>query len=227
MATRTATASASPLQRLAQSRDVLLAVGVILVVGMMVIPLPTMLLDLLLTANIALAVSILLVALFTREPLDFSVFPSVLLIVTLFRLALNVSTTRLILLNGDAGAIIRSFGDFVVGGNVIVGLIIYTATLERQREYGVLKAIGAKNRVLYQVVLTQALVASLAGALLGILLANGAVRLIMAARPQFLVVIEPADLAQALLAGLGMALLAAIFPTRVLAGLAPAEVFRK
>jgi putative ABC transport system permease protein len=112
-------------------------------------------------------------------------------------------------------------------GTMIVGLIIYTATIERQREYGVMKAIGAENRILYRVVLEQTLAASLAGALLGILLASSVSRWIMAVRPQFLVVIEPLDIGQALLAGLGMALLAAILPTRLLAGLAPAEVFRK
>jgi len=110
---------------------------------------------------------------------------------------------------------------------MIVGLIIYTATVERQREYGVMKAIGVKNRVLYRVVLAQALFASLSGALLGILLANGLARWIMMVRPQFLIAIELRDIEQALLAGLGMALVAAIFPTRVLARLAPAEVFRK
>ncbi|MDP2776610.1 MAG: FtsX-like permease family protein, partial [Anaerolineales bacterium] len=112
-------------------------------------------------------------------------------------------------------------------GTMIVGLIIYTATVERQREYGVIKAIGAKNRFLYQIVLTQSLFASLAGALLGILLANGAAQWIMSARPQFLIVFDPVDSGQALLAGLGMALIASIFPTRVVANLAPAEVFRK
>ncbi len=112
-------------------------------------------------------------------------------------------------------------------GTMIVGLIIYTATVERQREYGVIKAIGGKNRFLYQVVLTQALFASLAGALLGVLLANSAAQWIMSARPQFLIVFDPVDGGQALLAGLGMALIASIFPTRVVAGLAPAEVFRK
>lgn len=112
-------------------------------------------------------------------------------------------------------------------GTMIVGLIIYTATVERQREYGVIKAIGAKNRFLYQVVLTQALFASVAGASLGILLANGAAQWIMSARPQFLIVFDPVDSGQALLAGLGMALIASIFPTRVVARLAPAEVFRK
>jgi putative ABC transport system permease protein len=112
-------------------------------------------------------------------------------------------------------------------GTMIVGLIIYTATVERQREYGVLKAIGAKNRFLYQIVLTQALFASISGSSFGILLANGAAQWIMSARPQFLIIFDPADSAQALLTGLGMALIAAIFPTRVVANLAPAEVFRK
>jgi putative ABC transport system permease protein len=112
-------------------------------------------------------------------------------------------------------------------GTMIVGLIIYTATVERQREYGVIKAIGAKNRFLYQIVLSQALFASVTGAALGILLANGAAQWIMSARPQFLIVFDPVDSAQALLAGLGMALIASIFPTRVVARLAPAEVFRK
>ena len=112
-------------------------------------------------------------------------------------------------------------------GTMIVGLIIYSATVERQREYGVMKAIGAKNRFLYQIVLAQALFASITGSSLGILLANGAAEWIMSTRPQFLIVFHPADSAQALLAGLGMALIAAIFPTRVVANLAPAEVFRK
>ena len=112
-------------------------------------------------------------------------------------------------------------------GTMIVGLIIYTATVERQREYGVIKAIGAKNRYLYQIVVTQALFASIAGSALGILLANGAAQWIMSVRPQFLIVFDPVDSGQAMLAGLGMALIASIFPTRVIAGLAPAEVFRK
>lgn len=112
-------------------------------------------------------------------------------------------------------------------GTMIVGLIIYTATVEREREYGVIKAIGGKNRFLYQVVLTQALFAAITGSALGILLANGVAQWIMTVRPQFLIVFDPADAGQALLAGLGMALVAAIFPTRVVASLAPAEVFRK
>jgi putative ABC transport system permease protein len=112
-------------------------------------------------------------------------------------------------------------------GTLVVGLVIYTATVERQREYGVLKAIGASNRLLYGVVAAQALAAALAGAVAGDLLALGAAQWIMAARPQFLITIEPRDMFLALLAGLGVALAAALFPARVIAGLAPAEVFRK
>ncbi|NOH02641.1 MAG: FtsX-like permease family protein [Chloroflexi bacterium] len=112
-------------------------------------------------------------------------------------------------------------------GTMIVGLIIYTATVERQREYGVIKAIGAQNRFLYRIVVAQALFASIVGSLLGVLLANGAAQWIMSAKPQFLIIFDPVDGAQALLAGLGMALLASVFPTRVVANLAPAEVFRK
>ncbi|RIK53711.1 MAG: hypothetical protein DCC59_06195 [Chloroflexi bacterium] len=112
-------------------------------------------------------------------------------------------------------------------GIMVVGLVIYTATIERQREYGVLKAIGASNRVLYRVVAAQALFASLAGSAVGILFAYGAADLIMFLRPQFLIVFDYVDMAWALAAGLGMALAAALFPARVIARLAPAEVFRK
>ena len=112
-------------------------------------------------------------------------------------------------------------------GTMIVGLVIYTITVERQREYGVIKAIGGANRVLYKVVLTQALAASSAGSITGVLMAYGVSRWIMAARPQFLIVFNPSDAGWALLSGLGMALVAALFPARVVAGLAPAEVFRR
>lgn len=112
-------------------------------------------------------------------------------------------------------------------GTMVVGLVIYTATVERQREYGVLKAIGARNGVLYQVVLVQALAASLTGSFAGVLLAYGVAQWIMAVRPQFLIVFDPSDAGWALLSGLGMALLAALFPARVVAGLAPAEIFRR
>src|SRR5438270_2158498 len=92
---------------------------------MMVVPLPTVVLDLLLAMNITGAVMILLVSMFVQKPLDFSVFPSLLLIATMFRLALNVSATRLVLLHGYAGKVIESFGHFVVAGSIVVGLVIF------------------------------------------------------------------------------------------------------
>jgi len=111
--------------RLLGQTDILLAVGIITIVGMLIVPLPSALLDMLLTINIAASVTILLVAIYTNDPMTFSVFPSLLLITTLFRLALNVSTSRLILLHGDAGSVVHSFGGFVVGGNLIVGLVVF------------------------------------------------------------------------------------------------------
>jgi putative ABC transport system permease protein len=112
-------------------------------------------------------------------------------------------------------------------GTLVVGLVIYTATIERQREYGVLKAIGARNALLYQIVTAQAFIVAGLGAAVGILLAVAAAQLIMLLRPQFLVVLEPQTLTVALMAGLAMALLAALFPVRVIASLAPADVFRR
>ena len=99
--------------------------AVVSVVAMMVIPLPTWLLDLLLTINIAAAVLLLLASLNVRRALDLSVFPSLLLVATLFRLGLNVSTTRLILGEGDAGEVINAFGTFVISGSLVVGLVIF------------------------------------------------------------------------------------------------------
>src|SRR4051812_14889926 len=92
---------------------------------MMVVPLPTIVLDMLLAINITGGVLILLVSMYVQKPLDFSVFPSLLLIATMFRLALNVSATRLVLLHGYAGKVIESFGHFVVGGSLVVGLVIF------------------------------------------------------------------------------------------------------
>lgn len=98
---------------------------VISIVVMMVIPLPSELLDLLLILNISLALTILLVSMYTKEVLEFSIFPTVLLITTLFRLALNVSTTRNILSHGEGGKVIETFGSFVVGGNQVVGFVVF------------------------------------------------------------------------------------------------------
>lgn len=110
---------------LAKNSDIILAILLVVIIGMMIIPLPSVLLDILLTLNISLAIIILLVCLYTTEPLQYSSFPTILLISTLFRLGLNVSTTRLILLHADAGEVVRSFGEFVVGGNYVVGVVIF------------------------------------------------------------------------------------------------------
>jgi flagellar biosynthesis protein FlhA len=103
----------------------LVPVGVIMIVFMMVVPLPSMLLDLLIAVNITGSLLILLVAMFVSKPLDFSIFPALLLVATLFRLSLNISATRLVLLDGFAGKVIDAFGHFVVGGSLVVGLVIF------------------------------------------------------------------------------------------------------
>ncbi len=113
------------ISELLRNSDISLAIGLVFIVLMMIIPMPPAFLDILLTINISLSVIILLVCLYTKEPLDYSSFPTVLLIATLFRLGLNVSSTRLILLYGEAGSVIHSFGEFVVGGNYVVGFVIF------------------------------------------------------------------------------------------------------
>ena len=110
--------------------DILLSIGVVSVIMVMLLPLPRFLLDLLLAFNITVSVIVLLVALQVRRPIEFSAFPSVLLMVTLLRLSLNIASTRLILLHGNEGAgaageVIRAFGNFVVGGNYTVGLVVF------------------------------------------------------------------------------------------------------
>ncbi len=105
--------------------DVFVAVAVIAMIVMMVVPLPTALLDLLLSFNLTFSLVVVLVTMYTAEPLQFSIFPSLLLVTTLFRLSLNVTSARLVLLNGYAGEVIRTFGSFVVGGNPVVGFIVF------------------------------------------------------------------------------------------------------
>ena len=101
-------------------------VFVILAIFLIIIPLPTWLLDMLFVVNIALSLVILLFTMYIKEPLEFSIFPSLLLITTIFRLGLNISSTRLILMNqGDAGQIVKSFGQFVMGGNAVIGFIVF------------------------------------------------------------------------------------------------------
>ena len=105
--------------------DLLLAGLIVAIVGMMIVPLPTLLIDLLIALNLTIAVVLLMVAIYVPDALRITTFPTLLLLTTLFRLALNVSSTRLILLQADAGDIIRSFGEFVVRGNFVVGAIIF------------------------------------------------------------------------------------------------------
>ncbi|WP_249929427.1 flagellar biosynthesis protein FlhA [Planococcus maritimus] len=106
-------------------RDYAILVSVIMIVIMMVIPLPPLLLDILIMINISLALTIILVAMNTQEPLQFSIFPTLLLLTTLFRLGLNVSTTRSILTNQTGGQVIETFGSFVVGGSAIIGILVF------------------------------------------------------------------------------------------------------
>src|SRR5881275_887674 len=113
------------LRKLAKHTDLLAAAAVVLVVVMMIIPLPTFLVDMFITMNICGALTILVSTMYLSRTLDFSSFPSLLLLTTLFRLAINISVTRLILLHGDAGHVVSAFGNFVVGGNVAVGLVIF------------------------------------------------------------------------------------------------------
>lgn len=126
----------------------------------------------------------------------------------------------------DQVIILMAAAAFVVGA-LVVGMVIYTATNERRAEYGILKAIGAGSSVLYRVVASQAVVAAGIGAVLGVGFAYGIGLLVMAARPQFMVIIEPAAIAATLGAGFVMALAGALFPARAAARLAPAEVFRR
>lgn len=110
---------------LARYVDLLLVAGVIAIIALMVLPLPLWLLDLLVAANIAMGVVLLLVAIYISSPLEFAVFPSVLLITTLFRLSLSIATTRQILLHANGGHIIDTFGKLVAGGNLVVGLVVF------------------------------------------------------------------------------------------------------
>ena len=118
------------LELIKKRGDVLVALSIIVLLGVMLVPLPTFLLDLFLSVSIALGVVILVISVYLKRPLDFSVFPSLLLMTTLFRLSLNIASTKLILLRGSegpdaAGHVIQSFGNFVVGGNYVVGFIVF------------------------------------------------------------------------------------------------------
>src|SRR3989339_1754486 len=113
------------LRSLFSVSDLMIAALLVVIIALMIVPLPPFILDLLLTVNITFSLLILLVAMFLKEPLEFAVFPSILLVVTVLRLALNIASSRLILTEGFAGDVISAFGNFVVGGNYIVGAIIF------------------------------------------------------------------------------------------------------
>ncbi len=130
MAIAEQTQYAGQLPVISKNSDIIIAVAVVAILVFMVIPLPPMLLDLLISFNITFALIILLASMYTLRPLDLSAFPSILLLVTLFRLSLNVASTRIILIHGNegpmaAGKVIQAFGSFVVGGNYLVGVIIF------------------------------------------------------------------------------------------------------
>lgn len=114
------------LQQLGARQDVVLAIILMIAVFMMILPLPTILVDVLIAINLGMSLVLLMTAIYVRDPLDLSALPSLLLITTLFRLALTVSTSRLILLQHDAGDIVMAFGNFVVGGNLAVGIIVFS-----------------------------------------------------------------------------------------------------
>ncbi len=113
------------LIKLTGRQDLILVVLMVMTIVMMILPLPTVLIDFLLATNIALTVLLLMVGIYLKDPVEFSTLPSVILISTVFRLSLSISTTRLILLQADAGKIVETFGEFVISGNLIVGLVVF------------------------------------------------------------------------------------------------------
>ena len=115
----------APSSWISRSSDLILAAVVIAIIALMILPLPLLALDILVAVNITLGIVLVLMGIYVSAPLQFSAFPSVLLISTLFRLALSVATTRVILLHGDAGHIINTFGTLVAGGNIVVGLVVF------------------------------------------------------------------------------------------------------
>ncbi|MGE5479449.1 MAG: flagellar biosynthesis protein FlhA [Chloroflexota bacterium] len=121
--------NSSFLPKIKKNLDLLIAFAILLIVALLIIPLPPFMLDVFLATNLAVSILILMISVYLRTPLDFSSFPSILLVTTLFRLGLNVATTRLILGEGHAGNIVHAFGSFVIKGNYVVGVIIFLILL--------------------------------------------------------------------------------------------------
>ncbi|HOP79096.1 MAG TPA: flagellar biosynthesis protein FlhA [Armatimonadota bacterium] len=120
-----ARSKASKLNVIAKHNDLLVALAAVVVISMLIMPMPQWLLDVLVTFNITLSLTILLVTVYSVHTLEFASFPAMLLVTTLFRLSLNISATRLILLHGSAGSVITAFGSVVVGGNYVVGIVVF------------------------------------------------------------------------------------------------------
>ncbi|MEW6178958.1 MAG: flagellar biosynthesis protein FlhA [Chloroflexota bacterium] len=124
-ATRASNPMLQSLQNLLRSKDIVMAFTLVVIVGLMLVPLPPLLVDLLIAFSIAVSIGIMLLTMYIRQPMEFSAFPTVLLLVTLLRMGINISVSRLILLNGEAGAIVATFGNLIVGGNYVVGFVIF------------------------------------------------------------------------------------------------------
>ena len=118
-------ASQDFLTKLTRRSDIALALLLVAIIAMMILPMPTLLMDMLIALNMSIAILLMMLGIYIPHPLAISSFPSILLLTTLFRLSLSIATTRLILLEADAGHIIQTFGEFVVGGNLIVGLVVF------------------------------------------------------------------------------------------------------
>ncbi len=125
MTTTSLPSTSFDLRALLNSKDAVLALSLVIIIGLMLIPLPPMMVDLMIAANLALSLSIILLTIYVTKPMEFSVFPTMLLMVTLLRLGINVSASRLILLDGNAGKVIETFGKLVVGGNYVIGIVIF------------------------------------------------------------------------------------------------------
>jgi type III secretion protein V len=113
------------LEKIASRQELALVGLLVLTIGMMMLPVPTALADVLIASNIGLALLLMMVAIYVSSPVEFSTLPTVILITTAFRLSLSITTSRMVLVQGDAGEIIRTFGEFVIAGNVVVGLVVY------------------------------------------------------------------------------------------------------
>jgi flagellar biosynthesis protein FlhA len=114
-----------PLQRLLRSKDMVMAFTLVGIVALMLIPLPAVMIDLLIALMVAISIGIILMTMYIHQPLEFSVFPTVLLLITLLRLGINISVSRSLLLNGEAGKVVETFGNMIVGGNYVVGAVIF------------------------------------------------------------------------------------------------------